>query len=158
MYSIKLSDYRMGTKFDKNPLAVEQNNYLNEIVNFHLAYDLNAWPKIQLRNFIIKNCLFRATSIVKNNDKEKYVYSGYGIAFDGKGGWSFDNETARNVVVFGVDNGSSSHADNFKNNFLVLGEWDTFGIKVGPHPPKKVCFILFNESSLQMLKNAFYFI
>ena len=28
--------------------------------------------------------MFRVTSIVKNNDKEKYVFSGYGIAFDGK--------------------------------------------------------------------------
>ena len=28
----------------------------------------------------------------------------------------------RNVKIFGVDNGSSSHSDNCKNNFLVLGE------------------------------------
>ena len=34
----------------------------------------------------------------------------------------FDNGTARNVIIFGVDNTSSFHADNCKNNFLVLGE------------------------------------
>ena len=37
-----------------------------------------------LRNFTIKNCLFGATNVVKNNDKDKWAYSGYGIAFDGK--------------------------------------------------------------------------
>ena len=34
----------------------------------------------------------------------------------------FDNDAARNVIIFGVDNSSSSHADNCKNNILVLGE------------------------------------
>ena len=37
-------------------------------------------------------------------------------------------EFARNVVVFGVDDSSSSHADNDINNFLLLGEGPTFGI------------------------------
>ena len=32
-----------------------------------------------------KNCLFGATSIEKNSDKEMYVYSGYGITFDSAG-------------------------------------------------------------------------
>ena len=42
--------------------------------------------------------------------------------------WSFGNDYTRNVIIFGVDNSSSSHADNLKNNFLILGEGDTFGI------------------------------
>ena len=44
-----------------------------------------------------KNCLFGATNIVKNSDKEKYVYSGYRIIFDSGGFWSFDNDTAKKV-------------------------------------------------------------
>ena len=32
------------------------------------------------------------------------------------------------VVIFGVDNSSSSHANNWKNNFLVVGEGFTQGI------------------------------
>ena len=79
-------------------------------------------------NFKFKNCLFGVTNIVKNSDKEKYVYSGYGITFDSAGSWSFDNDTARDVIIFGVDNSSSSHADNRKNNFLMLGDGPTFGI------------------------------
>ena len=51
--------------------------------------------------------LLGATSIVKNSDKGKYVYSGYGMAFDGKGEWSFGNDYARNFIIFGIDNSSS---------------------------------------------------
>ena len=68
------------------------------------------------------------TNIVKDNIKKKYVYSGYGIAFDGKGSWSFNDDFAKNVIIFGVDNSWSSHTDNLKNVFLILGKGDTFGI------------------------------
>ena len=57
----------------------------------------------------------------------KYLYSGYRTAFDGKGKWNFGNDFARNVVIFGVDNSSTSYADNHKNNFLVLSEEVTNG-------------------------------
>ena len=46
-----------------------------------------------------KNCLFGATNIVKNSDKVKYVYSGYGIAFDGKCKCNFGNDLAKNLVL-----------------------------------------------------------
>ena len=62
------------------------------------------------------------------NNKEKYVYSGYGITFDSAGSWSFGNDFARNVIIFGVDNSQSSHADNHKNIFIVQGEGPTYGI------------------------------
>ena len=42
--------------------------------------------------------------------------------------WSFANDFARNVVIFGVDNSSSSNTDNQNYNFLVLGNWPTEGI------------------------------
>ena len=41
--SIKLSEYRIGIKLDKDPLAIEQNNYLTKIVNVYIVYDLDAW-------------------------------------------------------------------------------------------------------------------
>ena len=91
---------------------------MNKTVNVYLVYDLAAWPRNPTNNFKFKNCLFGATNIVKNSDKEKYVYSGYGITFDSGGSWSFDNDTVRNVIFFFVDSSSSSHADNRKNNFL----------------------------------------
>ena len=50
-----------------------------------------------------------------------YLYSSYGIALDGKGKCSFGNDFVRNVIMFGVDNSSSSYTD-LKNDFLILGE------------------------------------
>ena len=34
---IKLSRYKMGIKFDKDPLALEQNNYARKIVNVNIV-------------------------------------------------------------------------------------------------------------------------
>ena len=86
------------------------------------------WFRCLANKFKFKNCLLGATSIAKNSEKEKYVYSDYGIIFDSVCAWRFDNDTARNIVIFGVDNSSSSYVDNHKNIFLVLGEGPTFGI------------------------------
>ena len=37
----RLSEYKIGIRFDKDPLAVEQNNYLRKIVNFYIINDLD---------------------------------------------------------------------------------------------------------------------
>ena len=50
------------------------------------------------------------------------MFSGCGAAFDGAGSWSFRDDSAGNLVIFSVDNNSSSYTDNCTNNFLVLGE------------------------------------
>ena len=63
--------------------------------------------------------------LVRNATKSKFIYNGQGKAFDGESSWSFDNDFAKNVVIFGVDNSSSSHTYNRKNNFLVLGDRPT---------------------------------
>ena len=47
------------------------------------------------------------------------VCRGYGIAYHGKGAWNFSNDFAWNVVIFGIDNHSSSHTNNRNNSFLV---------------------------------------
>ena len=66
--------------------------------------------------------MFGATNIVKYSDKSKYIYRAYEIEFDGAGTWNFSNNFSRNFVIFSVDDSSSSHTDNCKNNFLELGE------------------------------------
>ena len=42
LHKIKLSEYRIGIEFDKDPLTVEQNNYLTKIVNVYIVFDLDA--------------------------------------------------------------------------------------------------------------------
>ena len=73
---------------------------MTKIVNVSNLYDLAAWLIYPTNNVESKNCLFGATNIVKNSDKEKYVYSGYGITFNSADWWSFGNDTAINVIIF----------------------------------------------------------
>ena len=99
------------------------------------------------------NYLSGRTSVEKNNDKEKYVYTGYGITFDSAGSWSFDNGIAR---MFDVDNSSSSHADNFKNNFLVLGEDPTFTVNRMFGSPDKMFSINFSKGNRKFCLSFHY--
>ena len=107
-------------------------------------------------NFKFKNCLIGACNIVKNSDKEKYVYSGYRITFDSAGSWSFDNDLARDVIVFGTDNSSTSHSDNFKNNFLILVEVPTYGINGRFESPEKNININFAKANSKFYLSLHY--
>ena len=68
MQNIKLSEYRIGIIFEKDPLAAEQNNYLTKVVNAYVVYHLDAWPRNPTKTFKFKNGLFGATSVIKNSD------------------------------------------------------------------------------------------
>ena len=133
----KLSECRVGIKLDKDPLTIEHRNYLTKIVNFYIVYDLDAWPRNPSNKVKFKNFLFRPTNIVKNSDKENYVYSEYGMTLDNAGSQSFDNNFAKNIILLGVHKSSSSHSENWKNNFLVLGEVPTYGIDGSFESPGK---------------------
>ena len=65
LYYIKISAYRMGIKFKKGPLSIEQNSYFTKIVNVCIVYDLDAWLGNSTNNFKFTSCLFAATNIVK---------------------------------------------------------------------------------------------
>ena len=90
-----------------------------KIVKVYIVYDLAAWQKIALENFALKNCSFGATNLIKNSDNDKCVYAWniHGIAFEWEDWWSLGYGTARNVIIFGVDNSSSSDVDIRKINF-----------------------------------------
>ena len=101
---IAFSGYRIGIKLDKDSLAAEENSYLRKIVNVYIVYELDAWPRNPTNNFNFKSFILRATSVVKNKEKEKHVYMGYAIIFSSADSWIFDNDTAKNVIIFSVDN------------------------------------------------------
>ena len=84
------------------------------------------------------------------------MYSVYRITFDGPGLWSFDNGIARNVKIFGIDNNSSSHADNHKKNFLVLGEEATFGKMEDLIHQKKKININFSKANTKLCLSWHY--
>ena len=84
------------------------------------------------------------------------MYSGYGIIFDCAGSWSFDNDFARNVIIFGVDNSSSSHADNCKNNFIISSEGPTYGINGSFDHQKKKFNINFTKRNTEFCLSLHY--
>ena len=146
----------MERKFDKDPLAVVQNNYLTKIVIVYIVYDLDDWPRNPTNNFKFKNSLFGATNIVKNSGKEKYVCSGYEITFDMTGSQSFDNVFARNVIIFGVENISLSYSDNHKNNYLILYEGPAYGINGSFGSPKEKLNINFSKANTKFCLSLHY--
>ena len=99
-----------------------------------------------LRNFSVY--LFGATSVVINSDKEEYKCSGYRTTFNSACSRSFDNDFARKVLIFGADNCSSSHADNCKNSFVILGEgWRLELMEALVHQRK--CLVLLSVKQTQ---------
>ena len=62
----------------------------------------------------------------KNAGADKYGYSGYGIAFHVSSQFPLSNgKCGKNVLMFGIDNNFSMHADNKKKDILVLRESST---------------------------------
>ena len=88
--------------------------------------------------------------LVRNAIKSKFIYNGWEKEFDGKGSWSFGNDFARNVVIFGVDNSSSSHTDNRKNDFLVLVEGQADGINDTTGAAEKKFRINFSKEKIKL--------
>ena len=52
---MKLSGYKVGIKFDKDLLAVEQTNYATKIVKVYIVFNLDVWTRNPINNFKLKN-------------------------------------------------------------------------------------------------------
>lgn len=78
---------------------MKQKECVTKMANVFNAYELNPQSKSLLDNFTLKNCLFGVINIERNIEKSKLLYSGYRVAFDQKGSWSFGNGLPRNVVI-----------------------------------------------------------
>ena len=61
---------------------------LKKVVNIYIVYELGASTS-HIDDPTLKNCLFGVVTLTKNADIDKYRYSGYRIAFDRKGSFSF---------------------------------------------------------------------
>ena len=59
-------------------------------------------------------------------------------------------------MIFGVDNSSSSHSENPKNNFLILGEGPTFGINGSFGSPEKKFRINFTKANTKFCLSLYY--
>ena len=117
----ELSFYGTKTRVEFNGSCLKQNKVtLNHgtIVNIYIVSEIS--KNYNISNYpALENCLFGAVILTKNADIDQYKYSGYGIGFDRRHGFSFGNGIGKNSIIFGADLNSSSHADN-KKIFLFL--------------------------------------
>ena len=58
VHTIKVFEYKIGIKFDKDPLAIEQSNYLTKTVNAYIVSKLDTWPRNPTNHLKFHNCLF----------------------------------------------------------------------------------------------------
>ena len=108
-----------------NSVLVEQSSsrlYSNFRLNVYTVLNQIMGWIIQATILHQKNYLFGTVKLIGSTIKTNFIYNGWGIAFDEASSWSSGNDFARNVAISGVDNASSSHTDNQKNNVLVLVE------------------------------------
>ena len=57
-------------------------------VNIYIVYEISRG--INISDYLaLENCLFRAVTLNKNADTDKYKYFGCGIGFDRQGSFSF---------------------------------------------------------------------
>ena len=72
--------------------CLEQSNKLTythgKVVNIYIVYELGA-SSSNINDYTLKNCLFGAVTLTKNEDIDKYGYSVNGIGFDRRGSFHF---------------------------------------------------------------------
>ena len=74
--------------------------------------------------------MFGALRLSKNANIDKYKYSGYGVGFDRHENFSFPGTgLGRNVIIFGVDMGSSTKIDNRKKRYFDSWERSNAGFR-----------------------------
>ena len=100
--------------------------------------------------------MFGAVSLTKNADIDKYKYSVYGIGFDRHGEFSFGNGLGKNCLIFGAYLSSSSHANNKRNNILVLGKDFVKGINGTTIYAEKLYKINFTEKNKNFCLSLHY--
>ena len=102
----------MYVKFNGGFLKQEKITFNHgKTVNIYTVYNLKS--NFNSFYFTLEHFLFGAVKLTKNNDIDKYKYSGYGIGFDSKGTLTdASGAIGQNVVIFGADMSSSAHATN----------------------------------------------
>ena len=106
-----IDHYGIKERLKLNRSCLKQSNKFTydygHKVNVYILYELSA-SSSNNSDPLLKNCLLGAVTLTKNSDIEKYGYSGYGIGFDRRSGFSFPRGGfGQNALIFGVDMSSS---------------------------------------------------
>ena len=119
---------KTSLKFNRSYLKQNKITYTHKtIANIYIVYETLA-SSSNNSNSTLKNSLFGAFKLTKNDDIDKYQYSGYKIGFNRRGSSSFTGGgLGQNVIIFGVNMSSSVHIDNKKKDISILGRGSTQG-------------------------------
>ena len=106
-----IDHYGIKERLKLNRSCLKQSNKFTydygHKVNVYILYELSA-SSSNNSDPSLKNCLLGTVTLTKNSDIEKYGYSGYGIGFDRRSGFSFPGGGfGQNALIFGVDMSSS---------------------------------------------------
>ena len=123
-----LSYYGTKTRVEFNGNHSKQDKVTfdhEKIVNICIVYEIG--KNINISDYPkLENWLFRAVTLTKNTDIDKYKYSGYGIGFDRHGSFSSPGiGLGRSVIIFGAEMSLSMKIDNRKKDILILGKGPT---------------------------------
>ena len=111
---------RIELRFARSILKQNKVTYNHGLI-VNIVYRLT--PGTRSSGITLENSLLGAVKLTKNVDVNKYKYSGYGIGFDSRGSFSYSSGGyGRNVIIFGADLSSSTHANNKTRSILGLGK------------------------------------
>ena len=115
---------RISVKFSGNYVKENKSIYpVKSVMNIYIVYSLDPVSNPRNTDVMTQNCLFGAVKLTKDINTSNYKYIGYGICFDEGSNFSIGNITnGKNVIILGCDASSSSHANNKKNNIIVLSK------------------------------------
>ena len=124
--------YGTKTRVEFNGSCLKQDSVTfihGKAVNIYIVYEISRG--INISDYLtLENCLFRAVTLNKNADTDKYKYFGCGIGFDRQGSFSFPGTgLGKNVITFGVDMSSLTKINNQKKAILILGKSPTQGLE-----------------------------
>ena len=108
---------RIKVKFNGDCLKQERLDFRHgKIVSIYIVYEIN--KSVNISSYpTLEKCLFGAVKLTKHVDIDQYKYFRYGIRFDRRGFFSIGDNICRDVILFGVDMGSSTKIDNRKKTF-----------------------------------------
>ena len=104
----KSKRYNSKIRVDFKVSCLKQN-----VVHLFIVDKLDTWSQDLNAHFPPKDCFFGAVKLTKNDDPDRYSYSGYCIGFSSYSLFSLPSiYWGNNAIIFGADNSSSVHIDD----------------------------------------------
>ena len=73
---------------NENHLINNNISILKNVINIYISYKINQWPRDLNTDFTLCDFLFGFVKLTRNSDLNKYKYSGLGIGFGSRAGFS----------------------------------------------------------------------